>query len=31
VNAPMTPEYGLKVDGKEAGFIDLKIIPQNKD
>ena len=31
VNAPMTPEYGLKVDGKEAGFIDLKLIPQNKD
>jgi hypothetical protein len=30
VNCPMTPEYGLKVDGKEASFINLKPIPQNK-
>lgn len=30
VNCPLTPSYSLKVDGKPAGFIDLKLIPQNK-
>ena len=30
VNCPMTPEYSLLVDGEQAGFIDLKLIPQNK-
>lgn len=31
VNCPMTPDYSVLVNGKTASFIDLKLIPQNKD
>ena len=31
VNCPMTPDYSVLVNGKAASFIDLKLIPQNKD
>lgn len=30
VNCPMTPEYSVLIDGKPAGFRELKLIPQNK-
>jgi hypothetical protein len=32
VNCPMTPDYALKgADGKPGSFIDLKLIPQDKN
>ena len=30
VNIPLVHDYSLKVDGKDAGYIDLKLIPQDK-
>ncbi len=31
VNCPMVPEYSVLVDGKEAQFKELKLIPQNRE